>query len=175
MTTTATGENEQQQRLCRGDGNYAVSSHDRANLGEVGGAVDIHDCSEILVVFGADESRGEDAHDACGGPVIVGEGVDDSARDEELFSRMNLNLFAIDGPSGDAVHTDDALVVLAVEVREDEMNLRRDGHLEEIEAALGFVTTLEEGDADIAEADEFVHVTPVPKYDSGSWHVRSNY
>jgi hypothetical protein len=144
-----------------GDGDYAVTGHDGADLGEVGWSADVHDCGELLEVLRADEPRGEDAHDASGGLVGVGEGVYDSARDEELLARMNPDPFAVDGPGGDAVHTYDALVVLAVEVREDEMNLRGDGHLEEIEAALGLVATLEEGDTDVAETDEFVHVIPL--------------
>jgi hypothetical protein len=88
---------------------------------------------------------------------LIREGVHDSAWNEQLFSPAELRLLAIDGPRHNAVHADDALVILAMQVRDDRVGMRRDGYLEEIQRTIGLVATFEEGDDHFTNANEFMH------------------
>ena len=64
---------------------------------------------------------------------------------------------AFNGPGDDAVHAEDGLVVVAVQVGNVEKDVGRDDELEEVEGTAGFVTTLEKGDADFADFYGMVH------------------
>ena len=93
--------------------------------------------------------------------MTIGVGVYGAAWDEKLFAAMDYDAFAVDGPGGGAVHADDALVVLAMKMRDEHVGVWGDGHLEEIEGAIGIVATFDKGDSYVSNADERMHFTPV--------------
>jgi hypothetical protein len=140
-----------------GGGDDSVAGHDCGYAGDVDWAFGVDGGGEVAEVLRAHEAGGEDAHHARGGFVQVGVAVRDAARDVKLLAGADLMLLAVEGPGGDAVDADDGFVVVAMEMSDVEIGLRRDGQLEEVEFAVGFVAALEKRDAQVADANGLVH------------------
>jgi hypothetical protein len=140
-----------------GDRDDAVAGHDSAYLGDVGIAFGLNNGGEVAEVLGADEAGGEEAHHSGCGGVEVGVRVYGAAGDAQLLAGVNLELLPLDVPGCDAVHAEDGLVVVAMQVGHAEEGVGRNNQLEEIKGTIGFMTAFEEGDADFADLNGMMH------------------